>query len=83
MYNVGISLFCLPLYMQRSFNFTLKNGEKNGIICHKMCKSTIQFNVTRTKLISRQGFYNYLKKFPMHYEERNSYLSCFCKYLHC
>ena len=33
MYNVGISLFCLPvLYMQRSFNFTMKNGEKNGII---------------------------------------------------
>ena len=53
MYNVGISLFCLPvLYMQRSFNFTLKNGEKNGIISTlesqikqkgKMCKSIFQF----------------------------------------
>ena len=53
MYNVGISLFCLPvLYMQRSFNFTLKNGEENGIISTlesqikqkgKMCKSIFPF----------------------------------------
>ena len=55
MYNVGISLFCLPvLYMQRSFNFILKNGEKNGIIytlvsqikqMGKMCKTTFQFPI--------------------------------------
>ena len=65
MYNVGISLFCLPLYMQRSFNFTLKNGEKNGIISTlesqikqkgKMFKSIFQLECDRTKLISREGF---------------------------